>query len=32
MEFTEFIKELLHIDNGFTISRIERDSETEPII
>jgi transposase len=32
MEFTEFIKELLHIDNGFEISRIERDSETEPII
>jgi len=32
VEFTEFIKELLHIDNGFEISRIERDSETEPII
>jgi transposase len=32
MEFTEFIKELLHIDNGFEISRIERDSETEPLI
>jgi transposase len=32
MEFTEFVKELLHIDNGFEVSRIERDSETEPAI
>jgi len=32
MEFTEFIKELLHIDHGFEISRIEREFETEPII
>jgi hypothetical protein len=32
MEFTEFIKELMHIDKGFAVSRIERDSETDPII
>jgi len=26
LEFTEFVRELLHIDNGFRISRIERES------
>jgi transposase len=32
MEFTVFLKALLHIDNGFEVSRIEHDSETEPLI
>jgi len=32
MEFTEFLRELLHIDNGFHISRIERESGSDPLI
>jgi transposase len=32
MEFREFIKKLLHIDAGFEVSRIERDTETVPSI
>jgi transposase len=32
MEFTDFVRELLHIDKGFQISRIERVTEPEPSI
>ena len=32
MEFTEFIKELLHISKDFDVTRIERDSESQPFI
>jgi transposase len=32
MDFTEFVKELLHIGDCFEISRIERHSETQPFI
>jgi transposase len=32
MEFTEFVKELLNIDDGFMITRIERVSEDVPFI
>ena len=32
MEFTDFVKALLHIDEGFHVSRIERDMEPEPLI
>jgi transposase len=32
LEFTEFVRELLHIDHGFRISRIERDVEASPFI
>jgi transposase len=32
MEFTDFVKELLHIDDGFYVSRIEREIDTQPFI
>ena len=32
MEFTDFVKELLHIDDGFYVSRIEREIDIQPFI
>ena len=32
MEFTDFLKELLHIDSGFCISHIERETGSNPSI
>jgi len=32
MEFTDFVKELLHIDDCFRVSRIERETAPEPFI
>ena len=32
MEFTDFVKELLHIDDCFQVSRIEREIDTQPFI
>jgi len=32
MEFTDFVRELLHIDKGFQVSRVERDLDPKPLI
>ena len=32
MDFTSFVKELLHIDDGFQVSRIEREIDSQPFI